>query len=487
MESSGVKFGTSGARGLVEKMTDEVCYCYNTAFLNQQRLKPGAQFETVAVGYDLRASSPRIAGAGFAAAEDLGLNVINFGPIPSPALALYGIKHNIPTIMVTGSHIPEDRNGIKYTTAAGEITKGDELELKQQTVRTPAGVFEADGSFVGGRIDPEISQAAIELYKKRFLDVFPQDLLEGKTIGVYQHSAVGRDVMVEILRDLGAEVVQLGRSSQFIPVDTEAIRPEDKELAARWGSEHGLDAIISTDGDSDRPLIADENGKWLRGDVAGILTAQFLGADAVALPVSCNTALERSGEFAKTYRTKIGSPYVIAGMEEALAEGYERVVSYEANGGFLQASPVDIFGKTLAPLPTRDAMIVHLSILALSIEKGAPLSKLLTDLPQRFTASDRLQEFPVERSKQILEQLSASVSDGDFSQIEEVFDQRFGAIREISLTDGLRITFSNSDLVIHFRPSGNAPEFRCYVEADSEEIAEAILLETLDTMRDWRK
>ena len=133
--------------------------------------------------------------------------------------------------------------------------------------------------------------------------------------------------MIEIVKRLGGVPVSLGRSKDFVPVDTEAIRPEDIESAAKWAKENDLFAIISTDGDSDRPLISDENGKWLRGDVTGILTAQFLNADCVVTPVSCNSAVEQAG-FKKVIRTRIGSPYVIEGMNKASEEGFSRVVGY---------------------------------------------------------------------------------------------------------------------------------------------------------------
>ena len=127
--------------------------------------------------------------------------------------------------MVTGSHIPDDRNGIKFNRARGEFLKSDEAAMPPLRV------------------------------------------------GVYQHSAVGRDLLVDLLRALGAEVVALGRSPGFVPVDTEAVRPEDAALARAWAAEYGFDALLSTDGDSDRPLLADEHGEWLRGDVLGIVAA----------------------------------------------------------------------------------------------------------------------------------------------------------------------------------------------------------------------
>jgi phosphomannomutase len=145
--------------------------------------------------------------------------------------------------------------------------------------------------------------------------------LKGLRVGVYQHSAVGRDVLVKILSHLGAEVTPLGRSDKFIPVDTEAIRPEDVQLARDWAATGKFDALVSADGDSDRPLVSDENGNWLRGDIAGILCAKFLAADSISTPVSCNTAVEKCGWFPEIRRTRIGSPFVVASMMEATAGG----------------------------------------------------------------------------------------------------------------------------------------------------------------------
>ena len=308
MTESGVKFGTSGARGLAEQMTDKICYIYTVAFI-QYLEQTGALegFGSIAVGGDLRASTERIMMAAGKAVTDTGYALQNCGRLPSPALANYGLIKGIPTVMVTGSHIPENRNGIKYTKKEGEILKRDELGIKEQAVTLNSDLFDRKGMFKTDPIPTAPILAASDDYVSRYLDFFPGDALQGKRVGVYQHSAVGRDHMVTILSGLGAEVTALGRSEIFIPVDTEAIRPEDVERAGEWSAQYQFDAIVSTDGDSDRPLISDEKGIWLRGDVAGILCARYLGADAVATPISCNSAVEKCGFFNRVYRTRIGS------------------------------------------------------------------------------------------------------------------------------------------------------------------------------------
>jgi phosphomannomutase len=460
MATSGVKFGTSGARGLVSAMTDEVCFTYTLAFLQHLAGQSGGPPSALAIGGDRRPSTPRILTAIAAAARHAGVPVHYLGLIPSPAVALYGLEQRCATVMVTGSHIPADRNGMKYTTAFGEITKEDEAGFLSQTVSIPQ-VFDGNGMLEARPALGSPIASALEQYRQRYLAAFPAGCLKGLRIGVYGHSAVGRDLLCELYESLGAQIVRLGYSEDFIPVDTEAIRPEDDVLAQKWAPEERLDAIVSTDGDSDRPLIAGEDGRWFRGDVAGILVAQFFGADGVACPVSCNGALELSGSVPQVKRTRIGSPYVIAGMQELVQTGLHRVVGYEANGGFLHESPLTVpGGQTLRPLPTRDPIIVHLALLLLAQQKGLKVSQLGGLLPPRITASGRDQAFSTERSRRLL----GSLESAPLETLGSVF--RLGQVTERDLTDGLRLTFESGE-VLHLRPSGNAPELRCYAESPS--------------------
>ena len=486
MESSGVTFGTSGARGLAVAMTDEVCYAYTRAFMqyldSNNEIIPGTD---IAVAGDFRSSTDRILTAVCKAIRDSGYNLHYAGKIPSPAVAYFGFTNKIPSIMVTGSHIPDDRNGIKYNRATGEIMKDDEAGIKSQHIEIPQKLFNKYGMFTTDFPLKSASSMATDIYVKRYTDFFPEECLKGKKIGLYEHSSVGRDILYTIMTNLGAEVTRLGFSATFIPVDTEAIRMEDVNLAKQWANEYNFDSIISGDGDCDRPLISDEKGTWLRGDVTGILCASYLEADAVVTPVSCNTAVEECNRFEKIIRTRIGSPFVIAGMNQATANGAVRTVGYEANGGFLINSPITINGRSLQALPTRDAVIVLISILLLSIRNGKTISQLMADLPQRFTASDRLKEFPTEQSQRIIAQLNSGTFKRDKDAIETVFSKVSGQVAALNTIDGLRITFDNKE-VIHLRPSGNAPEFRCYTEADSEARSVEMNSACIKIMRNWQ-
>lgn len=485
MQQSGVVFGTSGARGLVADMSDAVCYAYTAAFLQylaqRGEIRPGME---VAIAGDLRASTPRIMAAAAAAIADLGYRIVNCGHLPSPAVAFFGMQRGIPSLMVTGSHIPDDRNGIKFNRSNGEILKADEIGIKAQRIDLPAGRFDTAGMLLDSSL-PEPERGAYLLYVKRYLDFFDKSALRGLRIAVYQHSGVARDLLVEILIALGAEVIELGRSERFVPVDTEAIRPEDIELARQWVSEHAVDAIVSTDGDADRPLIADEQGQWLRGDVVGVLCAHYLLAQSIATPVSSNTVAEKCGWFEHVRRTRIGSPYVIEAMMAATNNGEAPVIGYEANGGLLLGSAVNVNGRMLAALPTRDALIVILSVLAMAKARDAKLSTLLHDLPPRYTYSDRIKNFPTEVSKARLAMLSGGRLDENKKAIEALFGRMLGVVKTVDTTDGLRITFE-SDEVVHFRPSGNAPELRCYSEADTSERAQFINRQCMAVLGGWK-
>ncbi len=486
MDASGVKFGTSGARGLEADMTDRVCYAYTAAFL--QYLEKAGELDSgtrVAVAGDLRASTDRIMRAVCRAVRDKGYQAVNCGKVPSPAVAHYGFTNGIPSIMVTGSHIPEDRNGIKFAKSGGEILKSDEPGIKSETVDMPDNLFDRAGNLPSDIGVPAPVSDAATLYVDRYVHFFGKGCLSGKKIGIYQHSAVGRDMLEEIYSALGAEITLLGRSDAFIPVDTEAIRSEDVDLALKWANERSFDAVVSTDGDSDRPLISDEHGNWLRGDVAGILCAQYLRADAVVTPVSSNSAVEKCGLFKSVIRTRIGSPYVIEGMTRASAGGFARVVGYEANGGFLTASDFDGPGGVLRSLPTRDAVLVQLAVLMLAAEKKVTVGELLATLPERFTRSDRLKDFPSEISRAKIAGLCDGDSGDPVENMEKQLSGVFGKISRYDTTDGLRITLAN-DEVIHFRPSGNAPELRCYSEAGTEARANELIDLCLKVMASWK-
>ncbi len=467
IKSVSAKFGTSGLRGLAEELIGDTTRRYVTAFV--RHLLATGQLDltgTVYVGQDFRKSSPDIVNDVVASVQAQGLKVKLAGAVPTPALALAAMAESAAAIMVTGSHIPGDRNGIKFYRPDGEIDKSDELAIARL-----AAVIVPQAASSSVRPALEVFAKTTSDFLKRYATLLPPKALAGMKIGVYQHSTVARDLLVAMLEAYGAEVVALGRSQHFIPVDTEAVSEATRALLKGWAQSQNLDAIVSADGDGDRPLVADETGEVLRGDLVGFLGAYFLKAKTIVTPVTSNSAIETLSR-AKVVRTRVGSPFVIAAMEHAGMTGGKAIVGFEANGGFLTWSD---FGR-LKALPTRDCFLPILAVLQAAKASGQPLSGLATAFPMAAALSDRIENFPTEKSKALMATLSQSQS--HLAQ----FLSPLGTLKSLNATDGLRSTLDDGS-IIHLRPSGNAPEFRCYVEAATHEKAASLMEQSLQLLK----
>jgi phosphomannomutase len=457
-----LKFGTSGLRGLVEELQGGVSARHAQAFATHMieagHAKAG---DTVYLGHDLRASSPAILAECADGLRAAGLVAADCGARQAAA------------IMITGSHIPADRNGIKFYRPDGEIDKDDEAAIVALAAAATPPVPGNEGSPTRN-ID-----AALSDYAARFAGALAADALKGWRIGIYQHSQVARDLLVELMQGYGAEVVPLGRSETFVPVDTEAVSDATCEDLRAWAAAEGLDAILSTDGDSDRPLMADENGAVIRGDAIGLVSAQELAAATVVTPVTSNSGIGPQRGFAVA-RTRVGSPYVIAAMRTAMEQGASPVIGFEANGGLLTGSQTVLNGATLSPLPTRDAVLPMLCMLSAAIRSEKPLSRVVADLALPVAASGRLENFASARSAALLQRLQAG------PQEVAAFLDGLGTPDLIDTTDGFQMFLAGGDM-IHIRPSGNAPELRCYAESMRADRAAELVAAGLARAQDWTR
>ena len=114
-----------------------------------------------------------------------------------------------------------------------------------------------------------------------------------------------------------------------------------------------------------------------------------------------------------------------------------------------------------------------LALISLARAAGAPISSLPSSLPARFTASDSIPGIPTDWSLQRVKDLAA----GELA-LTDLIQMELGEVASVDNTDGLRTTFANGNIV-HLRPSGNAPELRCYVEADSVSQAQELCHQVL--------
>lgn len=453
-----LKFGTSGLRGLAADLRGEEARRFVNAFLRYLR-NCGITISELYLARDFRESSYAILKDCAAAATELGIKAVDCGTVPTPALALHAMAAGAPSVMVTGSHIPEDRNGLKFYLPTGEISKADEAGITEHLQEVGAGDYS---------VAPRLEEAeARSRYVSRYSNLLPPGSLSGLRIGVFEHSTVARDIIGNVLRSYSADVVGLGRADRFVAVDTEAFSDVVFSPMRGWLMEHQLDAIVSADGDGDRPLLMDDKGRFVRGDVLGLLAAEYIGADTVVTPVTSNTAIEATGCFANTVRTRVGSPYVIEGMEAAIAAGNRKTIGFEANGGTLLGNECEVADSRIAPLMTRDAVLPILTAFGMARRKGLTISGVVDRLPLRVALSNRLTDIPTAVSARLLAKLRDGESAARFFEAQ-------GRIVRIADIDGLQF-WLDSDVLIHIRPSGNAPELRCYVEAKTAAKAEAAL------------
>lgn len=463
-----LKFGTSGVRGLVTEFTDREAYLLTVAFL--QHADVVSPSKTVALGMDLRESSPKILNAVQRALTENGKTVQYCGVLPTPALAYFSAEKGSMAVMITGSHIPADRNGIKFYLTSGETLKHDDEKIfanyeRLQKENFKKELFGSNGEFVNNKTTSKIdcTEEAGVMFTKRYVDTFSDVSFSGMKVIFYEHSSAARKLSGTILEKLGAQVIRLGHSDAFIPVDTEAV--ESLDLFKKWITEHNADILVSTDGDGDRPLVIDNKGRLVQGDKLGIICAEFLGIEAVALPISCNSGISEVSSFKKINFTKIGSPYVVEALNNLNAQ-FKSVAGFEANGGFILSSPVHRV-SVLKPLPTRDSVLPALTIIASAKKQNCTVADVVDKLPARFTSSVLAKNCPLETSQKIL--LTASSDPEKF--VKQIIPD--AKIQSINTLDGLRMT-TDKNKVIHLRPSGNAPEFRCYTESDSQKDADSL-------------
>ncbi len=175
------KFGTSGVRGLVSELTETLVRDYTRAFLSS--CYTGSDLY---VGRDLRPSSPEIAGWIIKEALAGGFNVFDCGALPTPALAF--AAKGYAAIMVTGSHIPADRNGIEILRA-----KRRDHQIRRDPDPWPRSATPGpNGTHAAQRHTCDASTAFIERVTRT---AYGANALSGLRVGVYEHSSVARDLL----------------------------------------------------------------------------------------------------------------------------------------------------------------------------------------------------------------------------------------------------------------------------------------------------
>jgi phosphomannomutase len=461
MTRCGVAFDSSGARGPVVRMTDEVCYAYTAAFA----ATVAADCTEIVLGCDARASSPRIASACAAALHDAGHRVIHGGVIPASAVALAAWTTGRAGIMVTGGDAPADRNGLRFFGPDGEPTRQDARRVAACEVDMPAGVLAA----TLGPVDPTVSRIAVE----RLLDAFGPSSLAGLTVGVCGDQGTDTDLLAEAIGALGATITRIERTPSAGPRWGRPDRGELERLARDACERFALDAVVALDGDGTRPMLADELGAWRTGDAISLIAARGIEARALVVPVSASGVYDQVGAFDSVTRCGRGTRSMLETMASRTPSAGLAPIGCDTDGAWVlrAAHPQD--DRLFGALPTRDALLPIAAALRAARAARGPVSALFEALPRRFTARNALTGLIGERGADLLRRLAI-----DPTSIASLLAPSSGPTVAIDTVDGLRARFANGD-VVHLRTIDEPAGLQCATESGHRDEAERLCGECL--------
>jgi phosphoglucosamine mutase len=390
-------FGTDGIRGRTNAsvLTPEIAM--KAGMAAGRIFTRGEHRHRVVIGKDTRLSGYMIESALVSGFTAVGMDVFQFGPLPTPAVAMLtrSLRADLG-VMITASHNPYQDNGIKFFGPDGQkLSDAVELEIE----RLMDGGLEA-GLATGGNIGRakriDDSQARYIEFAKR---TFPRNLrLDGLRIAIDCANGASYKVAPEVLWELGADVVSLGVSPDGLNINLDCGSTAPQAMCAKV-REVRADFGIALDGDADRVVMADEEGRIIDGDQILALIAkswskaEMLKGGGVVGTVMSNAGLDRylGGLGLKLARAPVGDRYV---LEEMHKGGFN--VGGEQSGHVILSDFCT----------TGDGLVAALQVLAVIAQEGRLASKvvhLYEPLPQvlenvRFRRGSPLEDARVKLS-----------------------------------------------------------------------------------------
>jgi phosphomannomutase/phosphoglucomutase len=440
-------FGTNGIRRVFgEDLTLE--------FVHDITLSIATYFKNgpILVGYDGRDSSPIIAKIVCAALNYAGINCKNAGLVPTPALefATKSLGYN-GAIMITASHNPPEYNGIKPAASDGvEISREDELIIEdiyfeKKWIQNTAGwgKTEKDDSVIRTYLDGVKSQVDSNRIKSKRFKV-ALDLGNGAQVVTAP----------KLCEELGCEVFLVNEKIDgTFPGRGSEPTPENLQKLSDVVKKSGVTLGVAFDGDGDRSIFCDNNGKILTGDKSALLLCKFiLEKNPKSKIITCLNSGSNIESIAKesdsqVIRTRVGSVEVSRKMIPI-----NGLIGFEENGGFMYGPHNQV----------RDGAMTLALVLDLLSKSEKTLSELVSELPSSFTTKDKIKCSKDEAQKIILA-LKEENPDAD-------------------TTDGIKIIFDTKNWLM-VRPSGTEPIIRIYAEGDSQENLNKIMSENLQKIK----
>lgn len=374
----GKLFGTDGIRGVANifPMTPEMVLSIGKATAHVFKEKCGKEKPKFVIGKDTRLSGYMIENALASGIVSVGADVLLVGPMPTPAIAHLTKALNADAgIVLSASHNPAEDNGIKIFSENGhKLSDNVEDEIEKYVLSGKIKTEHIKGDLIGKahRVDDakeryiEFAKASVESMSMKGLRVI-LDCANGAAYNTAPH----------ILSELGAEVVVLNDRPDGLNInlDCGALHPEKMMEVVKEENAH---IGIALDGDADRVIVCDENGKSVDGDhIIAICAINMkekgtLKKNSVVVTIMTNKGFDiaMAKERIKVVKTKVGDRYVV---DEMRKKGY--VLGGEQSGHI-------IFSNYTT---TGDGMISALQLLRIMKERGKKLSKLaecMTSLPQ---------------------------------------------------------------------------------------------------------
>jgi phosphoglucosamine mutase len=437
-------FGTDGIRGrtndtpMTAQMAQRVGQAAGAHFVR------GDHRHRVVIGKDTRLSGYMMESALISGFTSVGMDVVMVGPVPTPAVALLTRSMRADLgVMISASHNPYFDNGIKLFGPDGyKLSDETEAQIEESLEREPTLAEPAD---IGRARKIEDARGRYIHFAK---STFPETLtLDGLKVVVDCANGAAYQVAPSALWELGADVIPLGVSPNGFNINDGVGSTAPALLQARV-VEEGAHIGIALDGDADRVIIVDEQGRIIDGDqlmaLIGVSWAErgMLRGGGIVATIMSNLGLERflGSRDLRLVRTQVGDRYVLETMR---SEGYN--VGGEQSGHIILSDYAT----------TGDGLVAALQVLAALVESGKPASELLRlfdPLPQllknvRFNGGQPLETSPVKAAiaegesrlsgsgrlvirKSGTEPLIRVMAEGeDEKLVEEVVDQICEAVR----------------------------------------------------------
>ena len=431
-------FGTNGVRGVFSED-------FSLEFVNDLVMSLSSYFKKgkILVGYDGRHSSPIVAKIVSSALNYSGIDCYMAGLVPTPCLEYATRKLGYDGgLMITASHNPPQYNGIKPVASDGvEISREDERKIEQ--IFDEKNWIKAD-SF--GKIFDESN--TVSTYIDGILENIDKQSIEKRKFKVCLDLGNGAQSVTakKLCEELECEVFSInatidgnfpGRGSEPTPQNLDDL----SKLVVDTNSDFG----IAFDGDGDRSIFCDENGKILTGDSSALLLCDYLleqyPNSQVVTCLNSGNIIEKIVEKSNSHvvRTKVGSVEVSRRMVND-----DALIGYEENGGFM-------FGKHNH---VRDGGMTLALMLDLLSKSKSNLSEKIRNLPPSFTTKTKI-ECSLEQSEVVISELLKEFSDSDTS-------------------DGIKIQVDGDNWVM-IRPSGTEPIIRIYGESNSQQNLDSLI------------